>query len=145
MSDVRVYVQNVRGMVNREGAQATAHRVARIEVIDLCRKIINQATVDCPVGTGNLRNHHRMRISDESTTVKGSVFNDAEYAAAVERGSSPHTIRARPGGVLRFTIGGETIFARSVRHPGTPPRPWLRQAAERTAVSNGWRFRRITT
>lgn len=123
---------------------ATAGSVGRYEVTDMCRKIFNQATVDCPVDTGNLRAHHRMSVVDLKTRVKGEVLNDAKYAEAVHDGTSSHTIKAKKKKALRFTINGEIVFARSVRHPGTKARPWLREAAERTATNNGWRFQRAT-
>lgn len=105
---------------------------------------MNQATIDCPVDTGNLRSHHIMRVKELGTQVRGSVINNAKYAAVVHDGSPPHTIRARRRKALRFTVGGETIFARSVRHPGAAPRPWLFKAL-RVAASNGWRVQRTTS
>lgn len=50
------------------------------------------------------------------------------YSLMVHEGTAPHTITARPGGVLAFEIGGETIFATSVNHPGTKAVPFLRDA-----------------
>lgn len=47
------------------------------------------------------------------------------YGPVVERGSGPRTIRARNGRSLMFTIGGETLFRRSVNHPGTRAHPFL--------------------
>jgi hypothetical protein len=42
------------------------------------------------------------------------------YAAAVDGGTRPHTITAKKRGVLAFVAsGGNAVFARSVRHPGT--------------------------
>lgn len=146
MTNIRISIRRVRGTASREWARSISYPVAYNETLDLCRKIMNKATADCPVDTGNLRNHHRMRVIDAGSRVVGKVFNDAKYAAAVEKGSSPHTIRARTRRrPMRFVIGGQVIFARSVRHPGTPPRPWLTQAAERVATSNGWLFHRTNT
>lgn len=139
---VRVYVGKVRGTVDREGANATASRAGLIEVTNLCRKIMNQATIDAPVDTGFLRGQHFMKVRILKTRVEGTVGNRAKYAAAVHDGSGPHIIRARRKRALRFEAGGKVVFAQSVRHPGTSPRPWLVEAAERTAVSAGFRFKR---
>lgn len=139
---IRVYVDRVRGTVDREGANAVAARVGLIEVTDLCRKIMNQATIDAPVDTGFLRGQHSMTVKTLKTRVKGTVVNRAKYAAAVHDGSGPHIIRARKKRALRFEVGGKVVFARSVRHPGTRPRPWLVEAAERTAINAGFRFQR---
>lgn len=44
------------------------------------------------------------------------------YGLYVEMGTDPHDIRPKQsGGVLAFQVAGETVFARSVRHPGTAP------------------------
>ena len=82
----------------------------------------------------------------------------APHATYVEKGTRPHIIEAKPGGVLRFVAGvgrpehvvrrgrwtgirraaatgrfaggGGVVFTRRVHHPGTPPLPFLRPAAE---------------
>jgi hypothetical protein len=44
-------------------------------------------------------------------------------------GTRPHVIRPRRvGGVLRFTVNGQVVYARYVNHPGTRPNDFLRQA-----------------
>jgi hypothetical protein len=138
---IRVYVKEVRGTVDREGAVASAREVGRREVTDMTRKIMNRATILCPVDTGFLRAHHQIKIKDLKTQVKGEVTNTAKYAAAVHDGSGPHIIQARKKRALRFTAGGKVVFARAVRHPGAPGRPWLYQAAT-VAINEGWRFQR---
>lgn len=148
MIEIRLSVKRVKGTVDREGAMATARRVGRVEVTNMCRKIMNQAVIDCPVATGNLRSHHTMRVRELKTKIRGSVVNITNYAAAVHDGgrSGPHVIRARKKRALAFKLGGKMVIVRSVRHPGstTKARPWLRNAAERVAVANGWRFQRTT-
>jgi hypothetical protein len=37
----------------------------------------------------------------------------------LETGTAPHIIEAKEGGVLAFEMGGHTVFARVVHHPGT--------------------------
>jgi hypothetical protein len=50
-------------------------------------------------------------------------------ALYVTGGTRPHRIRPRrPGGVLRFTVNGQVVFARYVNHPGTQPNDFLKQA-----------------
>lgn len=53
-------------------------------------------------------------------TIIVRLSNKAKYAAVLEKGSRPHIIRARGGKMLRFVVGGNVVFAKSVRHPGTP-------------------------
>lgn len=139
---VRVYVGKIKGTVDREAANAEAARIGLIEVTDLCRKTVNQATIDAPVDTGFLRAQHGMTVKPMRTQVKGTVFNRAKYATDVHDGTGPHIIRARKKKALRFESDGKVVFARSVRHPGTRGNPWLLNAAERTAVNAGFRFKR---
>lgn len=49
-------------------------------------------------------------------------------ARVLESGTRAHTITARSGGMLRFSMGGTTVFRRTVHHPGTKARPFLMQA-----------------
>lgn len=63
------------------------------------------------------------------------VASDVEYAVYVEFGTGPHIIRPKEGGTLAFEVGGETVFAKEVKHPGTPPNGALRKAV-RTALAN---------
>lgn len=44
-------------------------------------------------------------------------------------GTPPHIIRPRrPGGFLRFTVGGRVVYARIVHHPGTAKNDFLTEA-----------------
>lgn len=44
-----------------------------------------------------------------------------------EFGGAPYEIRpTKPGGTLAFDIGGKTVFAKKVIHPGVRPRPFIR-------------------
>lgn len=55
---------------------------------------------------------------------QGAIVSRSPVAAFMDRGTKPHPIVARRARAraLRFTIDGRTIFARSVRHPGTKAR-----------------------
>lgn len=75
--------------------------------------------------------------------VLGVLQNNARYAAAVHDGSRPHEIRAVNKKTLKFspstpntaagsgggrTSTGQFVYPKVVHHPGTKPRPFLRQA-----------------
>jgi len=80
-----------------------------------------------PVDTGNMKS--KTRMSDRQTVggfeVEGLV--DTDYAEYVSGGTRPHVIRPRTAKVLRFTIGGRTVYATKVNHPGTRPNDfWTR-------------------
>ena len=55
---------------------------------------------------------------------------DAPYAAVVEFGSRPHVILPRRARVLHFFVGGEEVFAKRVRHPGTKGQFIIKKAIE---------------
>lgn len=90
--------------------------------------------------------------SDDSGTF-GHLDNLAHYAANVEDGTSAHVILPRDfstapprsrvtgrrspadpgagrGTALRFQVGGKTVFARKVKHPGTKSMPFMMPAAK---------------
>lgn len=83
-----------------------------------------------PVKTGATRRGVRRtptrRLGNRLTATTENTTPQGEY---VERGTRPHVILPRNGKYLRFRIGGRTIYARKVNHPGAPPRPWLKPTA----------------
>lgn len=132
MAGVSYRIELNEAELNRQ-AQAIARRRMR----SLQRRIANQARQDVPVRTGNLG--RRIKEGDIQTvgprTVHGSVLDTADYALYVHEGSRPHLIRPRTAKALRFEIGGRTVFAKLVRHPGTRARPFLRNAGTRVAAA----------
>ena len=80
--------------------------------------------------TGQLENS----IIYEIEQIVGRVGSNLRYARIHELGGTtrPHVIRPRRVAALRFFIGADVVFARSVRHPGShiPPRPYLRPALD---------------
>ncbi|QRY48157.1 hypothetical protein JVX93_16055 [Mycolicibacterium boenickei] len=108
----------------------------RRRMASLQRRTANQARADVPVRTGNLgRTIGEGPITFTGPrTVQGSVHATADYALHLHDGSRPHVIRPVKAQALRFQIGGRTVFAKLVRHPGTKARPFLRNAAQRVAA-----------
>jgi hypothetical protein len=85
--------------------------------------------------SGKLRRGFQLRVRESGPRFVVTVKNTVFYAHMLEGGVRPHKI---PGGltrnerwvgarqkVLRFTVGGKTIFARAVQHPGIRPRRWF--------------------
>jgi hypothetical protein len=73
--------------------------------------------------TGKYVRSIKSRMTDPTSVV---VEATVPYAMVIEKGSRPHPIIAKPGGVLAFEAGGRTVFARRVMHPGTQPRNVVR-------------------
>ncbi len=84
--------------------------------------------------SGKLRAGTRSKIVKLKNGRRVVLLNRRKYAAAIDKGSKAHIIRAKkPGGFLRFMgSGGNLVFRRMVRHPGTKPTYFLRDA--RTAA-----------
>lgn len=102
------------------------------------RQTLNRSAVLCPVDTGRLRASGSMRIAERGSAVVGEVEYTADYAAAVHNGTRPRVIVPRRGRYLRFRVGGRTVYARRVNHPGTPARPYLATALVEVAGRAGF-------
>lgn len=76
--------------------------------------------------TGELRG--TIDVIDRGTYWK-RVIARARHGRFIEDGTKPHVIRPRNGTFLKFVVGGRTVFARKVNHPGTSRRPFMQNAA----------------
>ena len=63
-------------------------------------------------------------------TIIVQVQNSAKHAVFLEKGTRPHIIAARPFKKLRFKVGGQVIYRKSVRHPGTPAYRFLSKSRD---------------
>lgn len=55
----------------------------------------------------------------------------APQSAILEKGSKPHVIVPKRAKVLRFEVGGQTVWTRRVSHPGTKPYNIVRDGVRR--------------
>lgn len=122
--------------------QAQMRRVIRgasmTELGNTGRRVVNRAKILCPVDTGRLRASIKGKASRTWTLrPQFTVSSNVDYAPMVHDGTRPHIIRPRTKQVLKFNVGGQTVFAKVVHHPGTRARPFLDRAlAEETAGRN---------
>lgn len=59
------------------------------------------------------------------------AFPEFGTGARGEFPGQPYEIKPKkPGGVLVFTVGGRTVYARKVTHPGVRAQPYMRPAAK---------------
>lgn len=65
--------------------------------------------------------HLARSITPFHSRMVAGVGTNVPYAAAMNNGSKPHEIVAKRGKALRFN----GRFAKKVKHPGTPPRPFM--------------------
>lgn len=124
---------------------------------------VREAEILVPRRTGNLGRTIRVgRVDGERAEVIAGGQNEIGYAAAVEFGTKPHIIRPRPGRIGRNgrpaalawggkrTLAGKLrkgakpeFFARSVRHPGSRAKPYLRPGIARALQRGGIKARII--
>lgn len=88
------------------------------------RNAMRKAPVNKQSGGGNLRQSIKTYIQP----LKGIVAAEAKYAAAVEKGTRPHIIRARGKSLVNKRTG--QFFGKTVHHPGTRAQPYLVPAIE---------------
>jgi len=129
---------------------------SRAILMELGNETVSLAKQKVPQKTRNL--HRTIRVDEVNVqeqslrVMAGGTNKKVGYAQWVEFGTKPHTIVPKPGrkgrngrpaalawggprrlsGNLR-SGGKPEFFARSVRHPGTRPRPYLIPAAEQAA------------
>lgn len=106
---------------------------------DYGRLVVQAIKDEAPVREGVLRESAGYAISGANTSnVELRVFigNGKRPEIVVKTllfGSLPHVIRPKKAdGVLRFVVGGETVFARKVNHPGTKRDPFFNRALQKT-------------
>lgn len=121
--------------LNKEKLQTIGMRRAKSLVTRVTRRTFNRSQALCPVDTGNLRASAWMTVDQNGPSfVTGTILYTAEYAAAVHNGRRALTIKPRrPGGKLRFTVGGKVVYARQVHQPARAARPFLANALREVA------------
>ena len=87
-----------------------------------------------PVRTGALRASVK---ASQTAPLGWKIASPLTYAPAVEAGSKAHVIRPKNGKYLRFTAGGNVVYAREVRHPGAKGARMFAQGADRLRAQIG--------
>ncbi len=137
MADIQVKIGFVGKLQQQVAAVAARVKPAFVEGVrqllqDIFRR--SQERVSGPVlkvRTGHLRRSAFLTVEATPTGAAGVVGYRAIYAKWQEQGTRPYTIRARNRRALRFMgRDGEPVFAKSVRHPGLRPRPFLGPSVE---------------
>jgi hypothetical protein len=124
--------------IRHEGVAEFSGRMARSQAVvsEELRRAVDRCTALgerdsktlVPVVTGHLRRSiTTSRAAFAGGVARGSWGTNVPYAKHVEFGRGP--VVARPGGVLRFTVGGRVLYRQKVR--AARPRPFLFLAARR--------------
>ncbi|WP_410091266.1 HK97 gp10 family phage protein [Streptomyces sp. adm13(2018)] len=125
--------------LDRAALNRTFRATSRSEGEIAARQVVARAKVLAPVDTGRLRSSIRVeRRSTFGLRQRWTVGSDVEYAPMVNDGTRPHIIRPRRAKALKFKVGGRTVYAKVVHHPGTRARPFLDRALADVARSRGY-------
>lgn len=121
--------------------QAEVNRLAARDAARVAREVEARAKQLAPVQTGRLRSsiHAEPKFTFRGPTVRVSA--DVNYATFVENGTAPHLIRPRTAKALKFKIGGRTVYAKVVHHPGTKAVHFMAKAVREVGIRNGYDVR----
>lgn len=97
---------------------------------DMTRRLLRVEAEAVRRAPGNMGTTIRAQIrSGAGGDFEGVISVNHRAAIFVTGGTRPHMIfPRRPGGVLRFTVSGQVVYARFVNHPGNKPNPFLKDA-----------------
>lgn len=128
MASAGVEVKGVRQLQARLSAITPKNNTDLMRSFALAA--IREQKILVPRKTGNLG--RSIRLGAVSSTMAETIAT-ADYAAYVELGTKPHIIVPRNAQALAFrpSRGGQVIFAKRVRHPGTRPQPYMLPGAQK--------------
>jgi hypothetical protein len=86
-----------------------------------------------PVDTGNLKS--KIILITEPGKIRVGTHG-VPYTKYVVEGTAPHDIVPKTSSVLVFKVGGKTVYAKKVRHPGTKPNPFMKVSVERVIAES---------
>lgn len=115
---VNITQQNRLAPMDNQIREATTRSIR-----DLINAALSHLQRITPSRTGALKTSYRKRFFQ----LAGRITTDKDYIKHVELGTKPHEILPRFASALRFEIGGRTIFAKRVQHPGTRPQRIVRR------------------
>jgi len=102
-----------------------ADRVFLAATATLTEQVRNAA----PVKTGETRDQVNLVPESSPPAFSARIVSPTPQGQWAEEGTPAHIIRPH-GNVLVFEVGGETVFARIVHHPGTTAKPWFHPTIE---------------
>jgi len=111
---------NQRGVTEAQASLDRAEEHIRRASVATVQMILEDLQDDTPVDTGATRDAWALKIDQKSNDTTYTITHpDPKLIHLLNAGSRPHMIHPANKKALKFMVGGVTIFARSVRHPGT--------------------------
>ena len=119
---------STRGLEFDEVAKSLDKDLRQMLVERLAEVAYAEAFFGAPWRTGNLARS----IVKEIDEGEARIVALAPYAKFVIEGTAPHEIRPANASCLAFkAAGGDMVFTKLVRHPGTKPNPFLQRAVDK--------------
>jgi hypothetical protein len=109
--------------------------VAAQLVREVSEDVASDARQRAPRKTGALAGSITVVFTSPLTAIVGptkkyGVFQEFGTGSRGEMGGSAYVIRPVRATKLRFQVNGKWVYAREVHHPGIPPHPYMRPAAQ---------------
>ena len=106
-----------------------AHNLVR----DTASTVVQLASAKAPRKSGTLANSIHVRWDGDLVAYVGpgvryGVYQEFGTGTRGEFGGDFYQIKPKAASVLVFTIGGRTVYAKTVNHPGIRPHPYMRPA-----------------
>jgi len=119
---------STRGLEFDEVAKTFDKELRNMLVERLAEVAYAEAFYGAPWRTGKLARSIVKEVEDGEARIMAL----APYAKFVIEGTAPHEIRPANASCLAFkAAGGDMVFTKLVRHPGTKPNPFLERAVEK--------------
>jgi len=120
---------STRGLEFDEVAEILGKDLKRKMVERLAEVAYYEAFYGAPWKTGKLARSIVKEIDEDG---EASIKALAPHAVYVIKGTAPHEIRPVNASCLAFkAAGGDMVFTKVVRHPGTKPNPFLQRAVDK--------------
>lgn len=118
--EVRIDRGALERLLRRRGGRAYRKLAERTE------RVANIAEDEAP---GRMGRFVSWDIEDGPRGLQGVIVCDHPKVRLVLNGTRPHLIRPRrKKGFLRFEVGGDVVYTKLVRHPGTRPNNFMARA-----------------
>lgn len=117
--EVRIDQGALERLLRRRGGRAYR------KLSDRTERVAGIAEAEAP---GSMGDYVRWRVEQGPRGLQGVITCDHPAVIFVLKGTRPHLIRPRRAKALRFDVGGTTVFAKLVRHPGTRANDFMSRA-----------------
>lgn len=121
--------------------RAAVEAKLKVAAARLPTRMVNDARKAAPVDSGQLRTSITARSTLRGPILTVIVESPLVQAATTNSGARPHVIVPRRAKALRFVVGGRTVYAKRVNHPGNKGSHWFDKTMNRWSRAVADEFR----